>query len=266
MSAPQQAGAKRPSIADLRAVAQPESTMGRVSGEHWAGKLYQRHVSIYITRALIPTRVTPDTVTWSMLGCGIGAALVLTVPHLWAAIVAFLLIQLQGTLDCVDGELARWRRQNSAVGVYLDRIGHYVTDGTLAVAVGVHADGGLGSIGGWTTIGLATGFVALLTKAETDLVHVARVQTGRDRVMDTAKAAASHAGLVRRLRRFAATLPFNRALLAIELTVLASVAGVVDASRGDLSGTRVLDVALLVIAGIVVVGHLLGTITSDRLR
>jgi phosphatidylglycerophosphate synthase len=257
---------KRPSIAELRAVAQPESTMGRVSGEHWAGKLYQRHVSIYLTRALIPTPVSPDAVTWSMLVCGIGAALVLTVPHLWAAIVAFLLIQLQGTLDCVDGELARWRRQNSAVGVYLDRIGHYVTDGTLAVAVGVHADGGLGSIGGWTTIGLATGFVALLTKAETDLVHVARVQTGRERVMDTATAAASHTGLVRRLRRFAATLPFNRALLAIELTVLATVASVIDTSRGDLTATRVLDVGLLVIAGIVVAGHLLATITSDRLR
>ena len=240
--------------------------MGRVSGEHWAGKLYQRHVSIYITRALVPTRVTPDAVTWSMLACGIGAALVLTVPHLWAAIVAFLLIQLQGTLDCVDGELARWRGQNSAVGVYLDRMGHYITDGTLAVAVGVHADGGIGSIGGWTTVGLAAGFIALLTKAETDLVHVARVQTGRDRVMDTASAARSHAGLVRRLRRFAATMPFNRALLATELTMLAVVAAIIDASRGDLTAMRVLDVALLVIAGIVVVGHLLATITSNRLR
>jgi hypothetical protein len=44
------------------------------------------------------------------------------------------------------------------------------------------------------------------------------------------------------------------------------LASVIDAIRGDLSATRVLDVALLVIAGIVVVGHLLATITSDRLR
>jgi phosphatidylglycerophosphate synthase len=201
-----------------------------------------------------------------MLVCGIGAALVLTVPHWWAALLAFLLIQLQGTLDCVDGELARWRRQSGAAGIYLDRIAHYVTDGGLAVAVGVHADGGLGSISGWTTLGLATGFLALLTKAETDLVHVARVQAGKPRVMDTAEAARSHAGLVRRLRRFAATLPFNRALLAIELTVLALIASVVDAGRSDLTAMRVLDAALLVIAGIVVVGHLLATLTSDRLR
>ena len=57
----------RPSIAELRAVSQPESTVGRVSGEHWAGKLYQRHVSIYLTRALVSTPVSANAVTWSML-------------------------------------------------------------------------------------------------------------------------------------------------------------------------------------------------------
>jgi hypothetical protein len=180
--------------------------------------------------------------------------------------VAFGLIQLQGTLDCTDGELARWRQIRGASGIYLDRIGHYVTDGTLAVAVGVHADGGLHHIAGWTTVGLAAGFVALLTKAETDLVHVARVQSGKPPIADTADVARPRAGLVRSLRRFAATLPFNRALLALELTVLAVIAAGVDAGRGGLQAMRVLDVALLVIALIVVAGHLLSTLVSDRLR
>ncbi|HTW21852.1 MAG TPA: CDP-alcohol phosphatidyltransferase family protein [Mycobacteriales bacterium] len=256
----------RPSIAELRAVAQPPSTVGRVSGEHWAGRLYQRHLSIYLTRALVPTRVSANAVTWSLVVLGIGSAVVLTIPHLWSAVVAFLLIQVQGTVDCVDGELARWRGQHSPVGIYVDRVAHYVTDGALAVAVGVHADGGLGSIGGWTAVGLATGFLALLSKAETDLVHVARAQTGLERVADTAETARSRAGLIRRLRRFAAAMPFNRALLALELTMLAVVAAVVDAARGGLSAFRVLDVGLLVVAGIVVVGHLLATVTSDRLR
>jgi phosphatidylglycerophosphate synthase len=256
----------RPAIEELRRVAQPVSTMERVSGEHWAGRLYQRRMSLHITRALVPTPVTPNAVTWLMLCCGIAAALVLTPPHWWAAALAVLLIQLQGTLDCVDGELARWRRQTGPTGIYVDRIAHYVTDGGLAVAVGVHADGGLGSIGGWTTVGLLAGFLILLTKAETDLVHVARAQAGLERVVDTADAAAPRQSLIRRLRRFAATLPFNRALLATEMTGLALVAGIVDAARGGLTAFRVLDVALAVIAGIVVVGHLLATITSSRMR
>jgi phosphatidylglycerophosphate synthase len=256
----------RPTIDELRKVSQPQSILGRVSGEHWAGKLYQRHISIYLTRWLAPTRVSANGLTWLMLVMGIGAAAVLTIPHWWAALITVLLIQAQGVVDCMDGELARWRQQTGPVGIYVDRLGHYVTDGGLAVAVGVHADGGFGSIHGWTTIGLATGFLILLTKAETDLVHVARAQSGRERVIDTADAAASHRSLLRRLRSMAGSLPFNRALLALEMSVLALAAAVIDAVHGGLPATRVLDLSLLVIAGIVVVGHLLATVTSDRLR
>ncbi len=256
----------RPSITELRAVAQPEAVVGRVSGEHWAGRLYQRRVSIFITRALVPTRVTPNAVTWTMLVTGPLAALAMSVPHLWGPLVAFAVIQVQGTLDCVDGELARWRDQRGPSGIYLDRIGHYVTDGCLAVGVGVHADGGLGAIGGWTALGLAAGFLILVTKAETDLVHVARVQSGRAPIADTAEVARPRAGLLRRLRRIAASFPFNRALLALEMTLLALTAAAVDASRGGLGATRVLDVVLLVVAVLVVVGHLAATMASDRLR
>jgi len=55
-------------------------------------------------------------------------------------------------------------------------------------------------------------------------------------------------------------------LLAMELTGLAVVSGVIDAARGGLGAYQVLSVVLLVIAGIVVVGHLLSIVTSDRLR
>ncbi|HVT22010.1 MAG TPA: CDP-alcohol phosphatidyltransferase family protein [Mycobacteriales bacterium] len=259
-------GGRRPSLAELRTVAQPDSVVGRVSGEHWAGRLYQRKVSIHLTRLLAPTRVTPDGITWTMLLTGPLAGLAMTVPHLWGPLVAFALIQVQGTLDCVDGELARWRDQRGARGVYLDRIGHYVTDGCLAVGVGVHADGGLGSMAGWTTIGLAVGFLVLLTKAETDLVHVARAQSGRPPIADTSDVARPRGGLLRRLRRLAAAVPFNRALLALEMTVLALVAAAVDAGRGGLDATQVLSVVLLAIAGLVVAGHLLATLASDRVR
>lgn len=263
MSRPRSA---RPSLDELRRIAQPESVVTRASGEHWAGALYQRHVSIRCTRLLANTRVTPNGLTWLMLLLGLGAAAVVAIPHLWAAIVAMALIQIQGTVDCMDGELARWRQRTGPAGIYIDRIGHYVTDGGLAIGVGVHADGGYGSIAGWTALGLAAGFLVLISKAETDLVHVARAQSGLERVTDTAANAASHQTVVRRLRSFASALPFNRLLLATELTLVATALAVVDAARGGLTAFRVLDGALLVIAGVVVVGHLLATVTSNRLR
>ena len=256
----------RPTIAELRAVAQPDTVVGRVSGEHWAGRLFHRHLSIYVTRLLLPTGVSPNAVTASMFLTGLGAALLLSVPRLWAVVLAAVVIQVQGILDCTDGELARWRGQTGPVGVYLDRLGHYVTDGSLAVAVGVHADGGLGSMGGWTIVGLATGFLVLLTKAETDLVHSSRAQSGRPPIADTAEVAVPHVGLVRRLRGAARSMPINRALLAMEMTFLAIVASIVDVARDDLGATRVLDVALLAVAGLVVVGHLLAVVSSSRLR
>lgn len=256
----------RPSIEELRKVAQPDAVVGRASAEHWAGRLYMRHISIYLTRLLVPTRVTPDAVTWMLIVSGIAAALVLTVPYWWAALIAVVLIQLQGYLDCVDGELARWHGKTSPLGIYLDRIAHYVTDAGLVAAVGVHADGGLGSIGGWTTVGLAGAFLVLISKAETDLVHTARALSGRPPVSDTVSVAVPHAGVVRRLRRIARAVPFNRALLAMELTFLAFIASVIDAFRGGLTAMQVLDVALLVVAAIVVVGHLASIITSDRMK
>jgi phosphatidylglycerophosphate synthase len=258
--------ASRPTLAELRVVAQPESTVGRVSGEHWAGRLYMRHLSLPITRWLVPTAVTADSVTWSLVVVGLAAAVLVTVPHWWAALVVVGLAQLQGLLDCVDGELARWRRQTGPTGIYVDRIAHYVTDAGMALAVGVRAGGGLGHDDGWTTIGLCTGVLALLVKTETDLVHTARALSGRPPAVDTAATAASHATLIRRLRAAARTLPFNRALLAMELSGLSVAAAVADALVPGSPASKVLSVGLLAIAGVVAVGHLLAIVTSNRLR
>ena len=256
----------RPDLDELRAVAQPYDVMARVSGEHWAGKVYMRHVSIRLTRMLVPTPVTPDGLTWGMLVAGLAAALVLTVPHWWAALLTVLLVQLQLLFDCSDGELARWRRRTGASGIYIDRLGHYVTDAGLAIAVGVRTDGGLGSIDGWTTVGLVAGVLVLLVKAETDLVHVARAGAGLPRVVDDAGTATPRMSLVRRVRRMVVRVPFYRALLALELSLLALVAAVVDAAASTDLATKVLAVSLPVIGVIVVAGHLLGVLTSGRLR
>ncbi len=105
-----------PSIAELRSSTQPASIFARNSGEHWAGRLYMRRVSPYLTRLLIRTPLTPNGVTWLMIAVGFAAAGVLTLPGLWAAIAVVALIQLQLLLDCSDGELARWRGVSSPAG------------------------------------------------------------------------------------------------------------------------------------------------------
>ncbi|HCL70402.1 MAG TPA: transferase, partial [Actinobacteria bacterium] len=43
--------------------------------------------------------------------------------------------QMQMLLDCCDGEVARWRDTSSPKGVFLDRVGHYVTEGLIPIAL-----------------------------------------------------------------------------------------------------------------------------------
>jgi len=254
----------RPSLSELRAVCQPVDVLGRVNGEHWAGRYYMRHVSIHLTRALVGARISADAVTWLMIASGLLAALALTVPHPAAPVATFLLIQVQLLLDCSDGELARWRGTCSPKGIYLDRIGHYSTDAALVAALGVRVDGGLGDIGGWTTMGLVVAVLVLMVKSETDLVHVARGLGGRPPLSDTGSQLRS--GALRAARRMVRLFPFHRALLAIELSLLTVVAGLVDALTSGLLGSRILLVALVPIAVVVVTGHLLSILRSDKLR
>jgi phosphatidylglycerophosphate synthase len=253
-----------PSLAELQAVCQPEEVMGRVNGEHWAGRLYMRRISIRVTRQLVRTRISADAVTWLMIASGVLAALVLTVPHPLTPLAAFALIQLQQLLDCVDGEIARWRGTCSPAGIYLDRIAHYTTDAALMIALGVRVDGGLGAIDGWTTLGLAVAVLVLMVKSETDLVHVARALAGSPPLADTGSRL--RRGTLRSVRRVLRFFPFNRALLAQEFSFLAVVAGIADGLAGDLTGSRVLLIAVAGIAVVVAGGHLLSILRSDKLR
>ena len=256
----------RPSIAELRAVAQPASIFERASGEHWAGRLYMRRLSPYVTRFLLRAPLSANALTWLMVPVGLLAALSLSLPGLPGAVGAVVLIQLQLLLDCSDGEVARWRGIFSPMGIYADRIAHHVTDAALSVALGIRADGGWDSLGGWTSLGLLVAVLGLLIKAESTLVHVARAASGRPVQADTAAAVAPRARGLARLRRALRFLPFFRAFVAIEATLLALAAAVVDAVAGDLTGSRALLVALVPVAVITVIGRGLAVVSADRLR
>jgi phosphatidylglycerophosphate synthase len=248
-----------PSVAELRAATQPPSLFARNSGEHWAGKLYMRRVSPFVTRMFLRTPLTPNAVTWLMIAVGLAAAGVLSLPGLVPAIGAVLLIQCQLLFDCVDGEMARWLDRRSPVGVYLDRLGHYLTETALPIALGIRADGGWDDIGGWTTLGLVAAVLQLLVKSETALVHVARLESGLGKVEDTQAVAAPQRGLLRSARSMLGHLPFYRAFVAVEFTLLALIAELLDATRGLLIG-------LIAVGVITALGHLAAILASKRLQ
>jgi phosphatidylglycerophosphate synthase len=256
----------RPSIAELRAVTQPASIFARNSGEHWVGRLYMRRLSPYLTRLLLRTPLTPNGVTWLMILTGLVAAAVLTLPGIIPAVVVVALLQLQILLDCSDGELARWTGRKSPMGIYLDRVGHYLTEAALPIALGIRADGGWDQLGGWTTIGLAISVVVLLIRTESALVLIARVESGLPPAQDTVAVAAPRVAGLASIRAAMTKLPFYRAFVAQELSFLVLAAAIGDLATGDLDVTRGLVIALIPISLVTLLGHGAAIILSSRLR
>jgi len=253
-----------PSIAELRVRTQPDSIFARNSGEHWAGRLYMRRASPYLTRLLIPTRITPNGVTWLMIAVGLAAAAVLTLPGWWPPVVVVALIQCQLLLDCSDGELARWRGVSSPVGIYLDRMAHNITEAVLPVALAIRA--GDGGDGGWIALGLLTATLVLLTRVESALVYVARAEAGLPVVQDTKAVAAPRQAGLARLRRWLSFAPFFRAFVAIEFSFLALIAAIGDELTDGLGATRLLVAVLVPVAALTAVGRLAAILSSQRLR
>jgi phosphatidylglycerophosphate synthase len=251
-----------PSVAELRAVAQPDGHLARRNGEHWAGVLYMRAISIRVTWLFTKTPVTPNQLTWIMTLAGIASGFVVALPGLWAALGAALLIQVYLLLDCSDGELARWTGKTSLTGVYLDRIGAYFTEAALLVGLGWRASATLPDW--YTVMGVAAALGAILIKAETDLVDVARAKGGLPSASE-ASGGQIRSGLLSLGRRVLGATKFHRIVQPIELSLLVLVAAVIDLITGDLVATRVLTVACLVAAALQTVLHLVSILASRRL-
>lgn len=260
---------RRPTLAQLREVTQPPSIRNRRNSEHWTGDLYMRRVSPYVTRALLPTGISANGVTWLMILSGWLAAAALLLPGLGGAILAVALTQLQMLWDASDGEVARWRGTSSPLGVFLDKVGHYTVETLIGLALGVRAAGGVHDIKhhlGWVTLGALLAWVLCLNKALNDMVHAARAGAGLPRLSEAPEASAPRSSLLASLRSAARFVPFHRIYHSIELTLIIAVAAIVDRADGDLVGTRWLLRVVVPLAALSVVGHFVAIVTSSRVR
>jgi phosphatidylglycerophosphate synthase len=233
-----------------------------------------REISLRTTRHLLNSPLSANQYTGLMIVAGMASGAALLVPGLAGALLGAMLMQIYLLLDCVDGELARYRKQTSITGVYLDRVGHYLSEAALLVGFGLrcadlfHKDGGT-TQWGWAFLGALAALGAILIKAETDLVDVARARSGLAAVADEASVPRS-SGLAL-ARRAAAALKFHRLVGGIEASLLILAAGIADrafhtAAHGDLLFSRSAVVLLAAVAVLQTVLHLVSILASSRLR
>ncbi|HEU5156295.1 MAG TPA: CDP-alcohol phosphatidyltransferase family protein [Streptosporangiaceae bacterium] len=267
------AARRPPTIAEVRTGGQPPGLMDRRNEEHWAGRLYMRSISPYFSWLFIRIGFAPNQLTGLMVVCGMlgGVAVALPLsppewPWLVGAAVGVLLVQVYLLLDCSDGEVARFTGKTSVTGVYLDRIGHYLSEVALLVGLGYRAEGALRS-GGWVELGLVAALGAALIKAETDNVVVARAKSGV--AVDPAggdRALRPRSTTLALARQAASMLRFHRIVGAVEVSLLIMAAAVIDYVRGGLTVTRGLVVAVAFVAVLQTVLHLISILASRRLR
>ncbi|HET9897796.1 MAG TPA: CDP-alcohol phosphatidyltransferase family protein [Streptosporangiaceae bacterium] len=254
-----------PSLADLRAKGQPQAVLDRVNDEHWFGRLYMRKLSPYATWVFARLGWSPNAVTLAYITCGIAAGVVIAFGGLATAVAGAVLIQGYLLFDCSDGELARWTGRTSAGGIYLDLVGHYLGESALLVGLAFRAQGQLAASGDYVTAGFAAALLAMIVKAETDNVIVARAKSGLSASHGDEALAPSGAGLAK-LRNLASLLRIHRITQAVELSGLILAAAIADSIRGGLTATRVLLLACLAVAALMVVAHLVAIMASRRLR
>lgn len=110
---------------------------GPKSQDGFMARHFDRHISLAVSRRLLDTGITPNkmTVLSTLLGLA-GAALFLGTARAWY-IPGALLVWLHSVLDGCDGELARVRFQESALGADLDFWGDNLVHLALFTCLGI---------------------------------------------------------------------------------------------------------------------------------
>ncbi len=241
-----------PTIAQLREVCQPASVTGRSNAEHWVADLYLRRISLYLTRLLLKTPITANGVTYLMILTGISISLALQISGIKGLIIAFLLSQLQMLWDCCDGEIARWKSTQSPKGVFLDRVGHYLTESLIPIALAYRIDSE-----NYELLFLATlvSVFILLNKGFNDSVHVARAYSQLPKIADSKDVSAPKSPLLRLARAPFRIFAVQRAFHSVEMSILILL----------FSASEILIRFGLPLAAFVTAGHLISILGSRKL-
>lgn len=122
-----------------------------------------RHVSIFLSKRLVETPVTPNAVSAVTFALGVAAALCVARGGYAAMLVGAVLFQWNSILDGVDGELARVRFQGSKLGEWIDTVSDDASNVLFYAGLGLGARAmGLEWLG-WTAFGAA--LLGVLTAA-----------------------------------------------------------------------------------------------------
>ena len=112
--------AEIPKIHELRNLCQ-KSKEGHKGAYYsdWS-EFLPRKLSIYITKLLLNTSITPNKITIFNIFLAVGAIGILWPMVWWSYLLYVVILFLVSVIDCCDGEVARFKDLHSNSGLFLD--------------------------------------------------------------------------------------------------------------------------------------------------
>ena len=108
--------------------------------EEWWSRVFATPVAHWILLVVADWRsITPNRLTFLSLATALVAGLLITTGEEASLLVAAALIQFSYVLDCMDGQLARYRNASSRFGAFADKWSDYVKFPAILLALTVDA-------------------------------------------------------------------------------------------------------------------------------
>lgn len=87
-------------------------------------RLVSMKISIYITKLLLYAKISADYVTMSMMAFIIAGSVLMAFGDLWMVLIGILIIHFTIILDNVNGEVARYNKEDGIIGTFLEQVYH----------------------------------------------------------------------------------------------------------------------------------------------
>jgi phosphatidylglycerophosphate synthase len=118
-------------------LAEAEMTIRRASYKDTDAKVarFNRRMSLPISIALLPTPLTANQLSVVLVAIGFYSAWLFSTGHYWTGVLGGFLSLAASVLDGCDGEIARLKYQESALGCWIETVGDYSY--YLAIFVGL---------------------------------------------------------------------------------------------------------------------------------
>ncbi len=100
--------------------------------------------SIYPTYVFIKLGIRPNYITFSSIALGVASLIFISLPTALFFFLGVVLLYLSFLFDKCDGEVARYRGEFSAIGVYLDEWYHFLVFPSVFLAIGYNLFNSIG--------------------------------------------------------------------------------------------------------------------------